>query len=199
MKKFLVALITFTVGIIAFNLLETKQVSLPVKLAPQQTAVEISGLPIPDSSTEKIEHLQPFFDSFEENDYRGEYGGWFIADDFKGMKEVWTILLTRSSENSKSEKLVWSATILTENADGDTNDDDVFQSIWIKTKNDRLSFKSKKIRGIEYRFDGEFFKNGKEFLSDEKVLKGTLRKIFKGRETAKFTATFAYREPVCFH
>ncbi len=88
---------------------------------------------------------------------------------------------------------------MTQHADFSPNDDDDFHSVWIKTENNRLSFKTNKIRGIEYKFDGKFFKNGKEFSNDEKVLKGTLQKIVKGKQVAKFTADFAYREPVCFH
>ena len=122
-----------------------------------------------------------------------------MADEFKGMKEVWTILLSRNNENSKNEKLVWSAMILTNNPNGSSNDDDDFSSVWIKTENNHLSFKTNKIRGIEYKFDGEFFKNGKDFTQEEKVLKGTLQKIVKGKIVAKFTTDFAYLEPRCFH
>ena len=114
------------------------------------------------------------------------------------MKEVWTILLTTDNEHFKDNK-VWSAMVLTDNPDGSSNDDDNFQSVRIKTENNHLSFKTNKIRGIEYKFDGEFFKNGKEFSNDEKVLKGTLQKILKGKVIAKFTADFAYHEPHCFH
>lgn len=211
MKKILIALTTFTVGVLTFNLLTTKQVSTPVTFTIEKKAVKTSKNKTETILTErienpkpseKIENLKAFFDSFTANDYdRNQYqsyGGWFIADDFRGMKEVWTILLTRDDVNSE-EKLLWSAMILTQHADGSPNDDDNFQSVWIKTENNRLSFRTNKIRGIEYKFDGKFFKNGKEFSEDEKVLKGTLRKIVKGREVAKFTANFAYHEPVCFH
>ncbi len=211
MKKLLIALLTFTVGVLTFNLLTTKQVSTPVTLTIEKKAVKTSESKIETTPTErienpklpeKIEYLKPFFDSFSANDYDGNqyqsYGGWFMADDFRGMKEVWTILLTRDDVNSE-EKLLWSAMILTQHADGSPNDDDNFQSVWIKTENNRLSFRTNKIRGIEYKFDGAFFKNGKEFSNDEKALKGTLRKIAKGKEVAKFTADFAYHEPRCFH
>ncbi len=211
MKKILIALTTFTIGVLTFNLLATKQVSTSVTFTIEKKAVKTSENKTETISTErienpkpseKIENLKPFFDSFTANDYdRNQYqsyGGWFMADDFRGMKEVWTILLTRDDVNSE-EKLLWSAMILTQHADGSPNDDDNFQSVWIKTENNRLSFRTNKIRGIEYKFDAAFFKNGKEFSNDEKVLKGTLRKIVKGKEVAKFTADFAYHEPHCFH
>lgn len=203
MKKISAALLTFTVGVVAFNLINTEQVSTSAAFAVKQKAVEVAAPKIEYISTEKIKNFKPFFDSFEENQsdksiYQGYYG-WFMADDFKGMKEVWTVFLSRDDENSKDEKLVWSAMILTQHADYSPNDDDNFQSVWIKTENNRLSFRTNKIRGIEYKFDGGFFKNGKEFSNGEKVLKGTLRKFVKGRETAKLTADFAYQEPQCFH
>ena len=151
----------------------------------------------------KTKNLVPFFDSFKKNEFDGNqyqgFSGWFSTDEFKEMEEVWTILLSRDNENSKDEKLVWSAMILTNNADGSSNDNDDFHSVQIKTAGNHLSFRTNKIRGIEYRFDGEFFKKGKDFLPDEKVLNGTLHKIVKGKQVAKFTADFAYYEPVCFH
>jgi len=208
MKKLLVALLTFVVGITAFNLLKTKQVSTTTTFTSEQKAVVNSEFPIksfPSKNvpTKKIENLEPFFDSFslnefENSEYQG-YNGWFIADDFKGMPEVWTILLNRNDENSKDEKLTWSAMILTQYPDYSSNDDDNFQSVWIKTEGNHLSFKTNKIRGIEYKFDGKFFKNGNNFSNNEKVLKGTLQKIVKGKQVAKITADFAYYEPHCFH
>lgn len=203
MKKILAALLTFTIGVFGFNLLKTEQVSISTTHYEKQKVIEVPKSKIEYIPTDKIENLKPFFDSFKENEVdKGldqSYYGWLMADDFKGMKEVWTIFLQRDTENSKNEKLIWSASILTQHADGSPNDDDNFQSVWIKTESNRLSFKTNKLRGIEYKFDGKFFKNGKQFSNDEKVLKGTLRKIVRGKEVAKFTANFAYYEPQCFH
>lgn len=203
MKKVLVALLTFTVGIVAFNLVKTKQVSNSVNSTVQQKAVIVSEHQIENIPNKKTEILKPFFDSFETDEYIPHeyqgYSGWFIADDFKGMKEVWTILLRIDNENFKKEKLVWSAMILTQHSDYSANDMDNFQSVSIKTENNRLSFRTNRIRSIEYRFNGEFLKSGKNFSEDEKVLNGTLEKIVKGKTVAKFTTDFAYNEPHCFH
>jgi hypothetical protein len=197
MKKILIALLTFLLGVFAFNLLNFEKAATSQTFAPVQKVVEIPETQIEDFPNQKIGSSEPFFNSFNENE---GYGGWLIADKFKGMKEVWTILLTRDNENSdESKKLVWTAMILTMNGDDTANDDDNFHSVWIKTENNHLSFRTNKIRGIEYKFDGKFFKRGKDFSDDEKVLKGTLQKIVKGKEAAKFTADFAYQEPVCFH
>ena len=196
MKKILIALLTFSLGVSASNLLSLEKTPISPTVAPIQKSVEILQVQTFDFSVQKTENSKPFFNSF--NDDEG-YGGWLIADKFEGIREVWTILLSRDSENSSVDKLVWSAIVLTINADGESNDDDNFQSVWIKTEGNRLSFRTNKIRGIEYRFSGEFFKTGKDFTDDEKVLKGTLQKIVRGKEVAKFTADFAYAEPVCFH
>lgn len=196
MKKILIALLTFLLGVSAFNLLNFEKVKKLQQPAPVQKIVEISETQIEDFPSQKPDNFEPFFDSFNEDE---SYYGWLMADNFKGMKEVWTILLSRDDENFKNEKPVWSAMILTQYNDYSPNDDDNFQSVWIKTENNRLSFRTNKIRGIEYKFDGKFFKNGKDFSNDEKVLRGTLRKIVRGKETAKFNADFAYYEPHCFH
>ena len=196
MKKILTALLTFSLGIFAFNLLNFEDVTTPQRFVPAQEIVEIPEAQMEDFPNQQSGNSAPFFKSFGEDE---GYGGWLIADNFKGMKEVWTILLSRDGENSSDGKYLWSAMILTQHADGNPNDDDNFQSVWIKAKNNRLSFKTNKIRGIEYKFNGEFFKNGNEFSNNEKVLKGTLQKIVKGKQVAKFTANFSYYEPVCFH
>jgi hypothetical protein len=196
MKKILVALFTFLLGIFAYNLLSFEKLTTSQTFMPVPEVVEIPRTQTEAIAKQKTENSELFFNSFNENEY---YGGWLIADNFKGMKEVWTILLDNDSENSENEKPVWSASVLTSYADGSPNDDDDFHSVWIKTENNHLSFRTNKIRGIEYKFDGKFFKTGKEFSNNEKVLKGTMQKIVKGKEVAKFTAEFAYAEPVCFH
>lgn len=204
MKKILVGLLAFSIGVAGFNLFKAKPQAPSVKIAPVEITVDVSTPPVKPAAPEKPEALKPFFDSFktvaydENNEYQG-YAGWLIADEFKGMKEVWTILLDRGDEGSTNGKLVWSAMILTTNTDGSPNDDDDFSSVWIKAESDHLSFRTNKVRGIEYRFDGKFFKNGKDFAEDQKVLRGTMQKIVRGKVVAKFTDDFAYFEPHCFH
>ena len=195
MKKLLIAFLTFTIGIMAFNLLKSRETSTSAILTMENKTFVASQSSLENIPIERIKYSKSFFDSFNEDE---GFSGWLIADNFKGMKEVWTILLTTDNEHLKDNK-VWSAMVLTDNPDGSSNDDDNFQSVRIKTENNHLSFKTNKIRGIEYKFDGEFFKNGKDFSNDEKVLKGTMQKIVKGKVVAKFTADFAYLEPHCFH
>ncbi|MDQ4122963.1 MAG: hypothetical protein M3209_16115 [Acidobacteriota bacterium] len=79
------------------------------------------------------------------------------------------------------------------------NEDDDFRSISIKTANNRLRFKTNKVKNIEYKFDGVFFKGRKAGKDGEKILKGTLRKFVKGKQVAAIKADFEYYEPQCFH
>ena len=192
MKKILIALITFTIGLISFYLLDFKQVTVS-KSTPVQYQTPIVQSDFPPKI--KVEKSEPFFSSFKKDE---GYYGWLIADKFKGMKEVWTILLSRDSENSKTEKYVWSARILTQDADGSPNEND-FHSVQIKTENNRLSFTTNKFHKVEYKFEGKFFENGKVFEEGKKVLKGTMQKFVKGKKVAEFTSEFAYYEPQCWH
>ncbi len=203
MKKLLVAFLTFAIGIVTFNLVKTRETSTLATLTMENKAVVASQSSLGNIPSERIKYSTPFFDSFTSNEYDRDkyqgYGGWFMADEFKGMPEVWTILLYRDLENSKNGKFVWSATILFRDTDYNAIDADDFHSVWIKTESNHLNFKTNKYHGTEYKFEGEFFKNGKDFSQEEKVLKGTMQKIVKGKVIAKFTADFAYYEPRCFH
>lgn len=171
----------------------TKPDMVPVS-KPLPVRYETSIQPL-DSSPKIDKNSKSFFDAFNEDE---GYYGWFIPDEFKGMKEVWTILLSRNPENSKSGKFAWSVAILTQTPDGTPNEDGN-DSIRIKTQGSHLSFRTNKVRGVEYRFKGEFFKSGNQFTKAENVLKGTLQKFYKGRKIAEFTDNFAYYEPQCWH
>lgn len=204
MKKFWVALLTFAIGIFAFGLLNFKnsfKIQTPAvdsNFTPVSRVNPVSEHQLEKPQELKAENLQPFFKSFGEDE---GYDGWFSADDFKGMPEVSTILLDRDFLNSKNDKLVWQAMILRNDIDYNAIDDSDadLSSVWIKTENNKLSFKTKKYRNVEYKFNGEFFKNGNKFAEEEKVLKGTMQKFVKGKKIAEFTADFAYFEPRCFH
>ncbi len=199
MRNTSIALLTFLLGVSTFNLLHFEEIKVPM-----QETVDITQACTFYTPSQKTENSKSFFDSFEDSAYdeKGHYqgySGWFMTNKFKGMPEVWTIWLHRVDKDSNKDKLIWSAMILTNKANGESNDDDNFHSVQIKTDSNHFSFRTNKIRGIEYRFDGEFFKSGKDFSNDEKVLKGTMEKIARGKTVAKFTAVFYYFEPHCFH
>ncbi len=203
MKRISALLLAFTIGVSAFNLLRINSADVP-QSCPGEKTPETSKTPVVLISyenvvTKKDRIYKPFFDSFDSDGNEQYFSGWLIPNNFKGMPEVWTILLTRGDFNPENEKLVWSAMVLTTNADGEPNDDDLFESVQIETVGSHLSFKTNKIRGIEYRFDGDFIKNGTDFSEDDSVLRGTMQKIVRGKQAAVFTAKFAYHEPHCFH
>jgi len=190
MKKvlfnFSIAFLAFLFGIIVQNLAKPElNPPAPITLAEQNIKIEISKIQIPELP---LFEKQPDLSEIEE-----EGGGWYQVDDFKGMREVWTMLLTRDYENEKNGKLNWLAMILTD------KEDDDFHSISIKTNNNRLSFKTNKVKNIEYKFDGVFFKGKKVGKDGEKVLRGTLRKFVKGKQVAAIKADFKYYEPRCWH
>lgn len=137
----------------------------------------------------------PFFDSVREDGY---FSGWLIPEEFVGMNEVWTILVTRDEANDRKQ-LRYRAIVLTKNADGSSNDEDNFISSSIQAKGDRLSFTTTKIRGIQYKFDGRFLYGGSALVEGQPIARGTMRKIVNGKTVAKFTADLSYHEPVCFH
>lgn len=207
MKKIFVVFLSFIIGVLAVYLLKFENNQTFQKSTFFQNNNSPTPKPIsytqPDSTDDVIktakvkdDNSKPFFASFDKDE---GYSGWFTADDFKGMSEVWTILLDQDFVESKDKNYIWQAMILTKHKDNSPNDDANFSSVWIKTENNKLSFKTKKYRNIEYKFVGEFFKKGKEFAQEEKVLKGTLQKFINGKKIAEFTANFAYYEPHCFH
>jgi hypothetical protein len=214
MKKFWVALLTFAVGLLAFGLFSFKtSFNLGVKEVSLNESPASVITSIPDFQPEKLQDIKPednlpFFNSFEydkekvdpTNEYLVQsFSGWFITDNFKRMPEVWTILLSRDSKHPQTKKFQWTAMVLTNLKDGSSDDEAHFSSIWIKTENNKLSFKTKKYQNVEYKFVGEFLRNGKNFSEEEKVLKGTIQKFVKGKKIAEFTSDFAYFEPRCFH
>jgi hypothetical protein len=201
MKKILVSLSAFAIGVFAFNLLYFSKVSTSelfqqIQPVDEDVVYICSMTGDEEGSNEKVESFIPFFDSFDDDE---GFDGWFIAANFKGMKEVWAISLDREWANEKTEKLVWSSTIRTKTEKDSLNEDDYFHSISIKTDKSRLSFATNKIRGIEYKFEGEFSNSFYKFEEGKKALKGTLQKIVNGKKVAEFTADFKFYEPKCLH
>lgn len=63
----------------------------------------------------------------------------------------------------------------------------------------KVVLKTRKHRGIEYKFEGRFFKNGfKEYFEEgETVLKGTLQKSVNGKKVYKIKKEFLFVVEVC--
>ncbi len=199
MKNILVGLSTFAVGVLFsysfyFVNVSDSRLDEKVQIAGEDETYICSF--VPNNEIYENKTFKPFFDSFDTNEY---YYGWFIADKFKGMKEVWAISLDRDSENPQTEEFKWSAMILTVNKDDSVNDDDDFHAIQIKTNGRNISFTTNKIRGIKYKFTGEFGNEFYNFEEGKKALKGTLQKFVNGKKVAEFTSDFKFYEPHCLH
>lgn len=192
MTRLLAAIITFSLGVALVNL-TTTLLSFRVDSVPAVSDVSLSMRRIADIDDAEPKYVA-FFDSF--GDSHG-FGGWLIADKFKGMEEVWTVML--SGKRNDQDRFGWTAMVLTSNADGTSNDDDSFVSAKLTAEHDRLIFSTVTIRGIQYKFDGRFLYGGSTFSDDEVVLRGTMQKIKNGKVVAKFTSDFTYSEPRCFH
>lgn len=182
----LIGLITFLVGVCIQNTLKVKQIFTKNFAVQTNKSVEVSNSYATPLQFDEKEEVATFDDE-------GFSGGWYMVDDFKGMKEVWTILLSRNDDFSENKEIVWSAIILTD------KEENHFQSISIKTGENKLKFKTNKVRDVNYKFEGNFLKNGRFAVEGEEVLKGNLQKYVKGRKVAEIKAIFAYHEPRCWH
>ena len=166
MIRIVVALLTFAIG------------SSAVYLVKQAWSINFEDVPavyvpVPAHAAEIDDsepRFVPFFDSLDNDSY---FSGWFMADKFKGMDEVWTLLLSR---DDSSEKVKYYAMVLTSNPDGSSNDADSFIASTLTTKQDRLAFKTVKIRGIQYKFDGRFLYGGSGLRRMRKCFAAQCRK-----------------------
>ncbi len=192
MKMILVAFMTFGIGFLAFNFFHSKPGLVDkIPLADETTEIIFANIPVSENSESSDGKLSLFFNSFEKD---SGYSGWFIADDFTGMKDVWAIDLLR--DGSKTGKMHWSATVMTDEfLDPETAV--LFDSVSIKTKGDKLSFVTEKIRGVSYTFEGEIFV--KDNAEKQESFKGRLRKYVKGKKVAELKSDFDYFEPQCWH
>jgi len=190
MTRLFTAVLCFAIGCIAsslFAFLSDPQIILPVQpLEIQAEAPPPVARPVPPLY---------LFDSAKNGD---GFDGWFVVDEFRGMSEVWAVLLT-SDYTDEADTRKWTAMMMTSLPDGSLNERDDFSAKAITADGRRLSFTTKTSRGIHYTFEGEFIKPGRHFEQEEKVLRGTLTKYRKDKMVARFTSDFAYAEPHCIH
>lgn len=191
MKKvlfnFSIASLAFLFGVSVQNVTEFEPI--PTINPPSVEIHLTSNIPSKKWEIDRLDKTEP--SKLVEAETEEFFNGWYSVDDFKGMKDVWTMQLSRDYQNADNQNFVWSAQILTD------NEDNGFYSISIRTDNNRLNFKTNKVKNIEYKFDGVFFKGKKTGKDGEKVLRGTLRKFVKGKQVAAIKADFQYYEPGC--
>jgi hypothetical protein len=117
------------------------------------------------------------------------------------MPDVYQIALYSDFEENfdgtQSKKRKSSAGVFTEYEN--YGDQGFVESAWAEINSEKAKFRTKKINGFEYRFEGTFFKNKTSGKNGEKVLRGTLQKFKKGKKIAQTNGDFAYYEPQCWH
>ena len=126
---------------------------------------------------------------------------WYSFDDNGKMPEVGMINLYGSNADDDGNELketVYYAGIYT-SLYNEQIDEGFAEGIETKVQGNKFSFKTKKLRGIEYRFEGKFFKNKKTGDNGEEVLRGILRKYVKGKKVATVSGNFMFSEPYCLY
>ena len=194
MKKlslgFLIALITFTFGAFAANFLSFADNQTP------QISVEDSNLS--ETRLSENNQLTEIQSTVPEDSNKEYFSGWYSLKNYKKMPEVTTILLSIDDyldDGIGSEKPISSAgifTTLSEDLGERFAEDD-----WTIIENNNVKFKTKKLKGIVYRFEGNFFKNKTTGEDGEKLLRGTLQKFVKGKKVAEVRGDFQYYQPKC--
>lgn len=196
MKKFLlgllVAFIAFLCGVLTAEIFRVENRPIPKPLFEKET-VDIPLFEVaPINEPENIEVV-------EENEIQDIYG-WYSLDDYGKMPEVNTILLSGNNldeDGNPTKKMNISAGIYT------TLSDDIHKGFaneaWSKMEGNEVKFKTQKLKGIVYSFEGTFFKNKTSGGEGEELLRGTLQKFVKGKKVAEVSGDFAYYEPRCLH
>lgn len=126
---------------------------------------------------------------------------WYWIDDYKGMPEVAMINFHGTNvdyEGNQLEKMTFHAGIYT-HFYKDNIDEGYAEPIETTVIGNKLKFRTKKLKGIEYRFQGVFFKDKMTGEQDEKVLRGTFQKFVKGKKVAEIRGNFEYFKPYCLY
>lgn len=175
MKKVLfhlsIFLLTFTFGTFSTNF------SLNEKLEKAQS----SQVAVENFQTIKIETEQ----QNEDDEY---FNGWYELKNhnYGEMYEVKMISL-RTDDSDKNGKYKLYGSVNTTITSFDSNR--------AKIVGNKVSFKTYKLfYGVEYQFNGTFFKNKTSGEDGEEILRGTLQKFIKGKKVAEVTGNFAYRK-----
>lgn len=189
----LVALTAFFVAVFSTELFRLTQTLIQVPVVKE---IKITGTPVLYPELLQTEEIPSPEDFVSENDF-----GWYRLENYKGMSEVYQIYLSSYSEESQDgtgiEKQVASGGVFT--SFENHGDQGFIDSAWAEVDEKKAKFRTNKIKGIEYRFEGVFYNNKTSGKDGEKVLRGTLRKYVKGKKIAEVRGDFAYYEPHCWH
>jgi len=188
-----VSLATFFCGFLGFEIFHLKN-----EVAPILTVEEVKRVEIPIIKSEQLPETKEIKDVLEPESQN--FSGWYALDNYKGMNEVQMISLSRdyylNKDGTRDEDTVLYAGVFT--SFENYGDQGFFDSASAEISGNKVKFRTNKIRGIEYRFKGVFFKD-KMPQAKEKALHGTLQKFVKGKKVAEVSGDFAYYEPHCWH
>ena len=121
------------------------------------------------------------------------YGGWYELEKFTGMDEVTTIAIFNSVG---SDDEPGGGVFTTFEKYGDQG---FVESAWMKIDGNHVKFRTKKINGVRYQFEGTFSSSVWSDREREKPLYGTLQKYVKGKKVAEISGNLKYYEPHCWH
>lgn len=196
MKKLLLGL---TIALAAFSggVLTTEAFRLTQKL---MTTPNVEAIKVADLRALKAESLQTMQTATAGDLSIQNNFGWYRLENYRGMDEVNMISLwcdyETSDNGTASEKIVGGGVFTSFENYGDQG---FVDSAWAEINEKEAKFRTNKIKGIEYRFEGVFHNNKTSGYDGEKVLRGTLRKYVKGKMVAEARGDYAYYEPHCWH
>ena len=200
MKKFLFgfvfAIVAFAIGVVAFESLNFESIFIPDDVVNESESTKGQLVVIEPNNSE-----EDFLDDNQSNEEF--FNGWYALDDrmIKEMNEVRMVSISRfqnpTVDQTYSTKIIQSASIFTilENY----GDQGAFASVSTQIDEDGVNFRTEKIKGIEYKFKGVFFKDKTMGVDGEKLLRGTLQKFVNSKKVAEVSGDFAYYEPHCWH
>lgn len=195
------ALATFAVGVVTVNILLPKKNFVILKAEKKIESVAGNQI-IPTFAFEQLSQSEEVEES-EPIDNSNDIDAWYSLNNdevYKKMPEVAMIKFSLSDydDNGKKSKepILYTGIYTTLTDDIDEGFAKGIQTTLVKNK---LKFKTKKLKGIEYRFEGDFFKNKMIGKQDEEILRGTLQKYIKGKKVAEVKGNFVYGEPYCLH
>lgn len=116
--------------------------------------------------------------------------GWYSPKSYRKMPEVDMILLSVNGEYDEDYAGIYTQL-------SDDIDEGFAEAIKPIITKDKVKFTTKKVKGVEYRFEGTFFKNKTVGEQDEEIMRGTLQKYIKGKKVAEINGNFTYSEPFC--
>lgn len=184
MKRFFIgliaAIITFAIGIAAFENFDPESIIIPNVAVEEVTACNFPDELRIQSSDEDV------------------FSGWYSFGNIqsKGMKEVNMISLLKNNDDKDDKISAYGGVFTTLE---DYGDQGFFSSVSTQIDGYRVKFRTEKIKGISYRFEGIFFNNEITGKEDEEFLRGTLQKFVKGKKVAEFSGNLIYSEPQCWH